>query len=286
MKTSRGRGAGPRRTGLAGAIVAVLAIAGTARADCSRGYVCVEPSEAGAAIAFRARNLSAYPITLTLAVRVADDRHAPRTLTLPGGAEREVYAVPLAGGAREEWSYAWDWTIGELEPEHDDDYVYRLPFADDVTVRVLQGYAGGFSHRGLERYTVDFDVPVGTPIHAARDGVVAMIEESNDRGCFRRGCGRYANYVVVLHDDGTTGEYYHLAKDGALVEPGERVERGQLIALSGNTGKTTMPHLHFGVYRADTWGRTQSLPVRFETGRGLVHHPRHGQRLDVRPAGR
>ncbi|MDH3590140.1 MAG: M23 family metallopeptidase, partial [Gammaproteobacteria bacterium] len=97
------------------------------------------------------------------------------------------------------------------------------------------------------------------------------------KGCWDDGCGAYANFLVILHDDSTTGEYYHLKKDGALVAEGDRVEAGQLIALSGNTGHTTMPHLHFGVYRAASWGATESVPVRFNSSNGVVTTPRRGR---------
>jgi len=107
---------------------------------------------------------------------------------------------------------------------------------------------------------------------------VARVEESHDIGCWEEGCGRHANYIVILHDDGTTGEYYHLSRDGALVTAGDRVEAGDRIGLSGNTGHTTMPHLHFAVYRAGAWGRTQSLPVRFAHRGGIIERPRRGQR--------
>ena len=117
---------------------------------------------------------------------------------------------------------------------------------------------------------------VGTPVHAARDGIAVKIEESHDKGCWDNGCGAYANYLVVLHDDGTTSEYFHLKKDGVLVEVGDTIVAGQKIALSGNTGHTTIPHLHFAVYRPISWGRTESLPVRYSTEMGIVHDLRHG----------
>jgi len=62
------------------------------------------------------------------------------------------------------------------------------------------------------------------------------------------------------------------------VTAGDRVEAGDRIGLSGNTGHTTMPHLHFAVYRAGAWGRTQSLPVRFAHRGGIIERPRRGQR--------
>jgi murein DD-endopeptidase MepM/ murein hydrolase activator NlpD len=168
-----------------------------------------------------------------------------------------------------------------MDAVHDDDYLYALPYESGRSYRVLQGYGSRFSHTGLEAYAVDFDMPEGTPIHAARDGVVARVEDSHSIGCWRDGCGRYANYIVILHNDGTTGEYYHLEQDGALVDVGESVTRRQKIGLSGNTGHTTMPHLHFAVYRAAEWGNTQSIPVRFQTAQGTLNRPRHGGRYQA-----
>ena len=82
---------------------------------------------------------------------------------------------------------------------------------------------------------------------------------------------------MVLHDDWTTGEYYHLKKDGVLVEVGDRVVAGQKIGLSGNTGNSALPHLHFGVYRAAPWGSFHSVPVHFSSADGIVRKPRRGR---------
>ena len=118
-------------------------------------------------------------------------------------------------------------------------------------------------------------MPIGTPVHAARDGVVALVEDSHDFGCAREECGRFANFVVVLHSDGTTGEYFHLEQGSAQVCVGERVHRGQRLARSGSTGFSTAPHLHFGVYRTGRDG-TESLAVRFQTRSGAISVPRSG----------
>jgi murein DD-endopeptidase MepM/ murein hydrolase activator NlpD len=171
-----------------------------------------------------------------------------------------------------------DWTVGDRNANHDDDQLYSFPYQNGRTYRILQGYGSRFSHRGREEYAVDFDMPVGTPVHAARAGVVARVVESNDRGCWEDGCGKFANFIVVLHSDGTTGEYYHLQKNGALVNTGESVSRGQKIGLSGNTGHTALPHLHFAVYRAEGGGHTQSVPVRFQSADGVINTPRRGAR--------
>jgi murein DD-endopeptidase MepM/ murein hydrolase activator NlpD len=187
------------------------------------------------------------------------------------------------GGARTALPNPWSPTmsraeiqLGRVDADHDDGYLYRLPYGADVSFPIIQGYDAKLSHRGVERYTLDFGMPVGTPVHAARDGVVVLVEDSHGAGCAREECGRYANFVVVLHSDGTTGEYFHRARGSAQVRAGERVQRGQWLARSGNTGFSTAPHLHFGVYRTDGERRTESLAVRFETRAGAVSQPRSG----------
>ncbi len=185
-------------------------------------------------------------------------------------------STPIAGGSTRGSRYQW--TVGALDPDHDDQHIYRLPYGSGVSYPVLQGYGSRLSHQGAEFFTVDFQMPEGSPVHAARDGLVALIEESHTQGCWAERCGGLANYVVILHDDGTTGEYFHLKMNGVLVNTGERVLAGEVIAVSGNTGYITTPHLHFGVYSARARGRTQSIGVRFVTRGGVVRELRPGAR--------
>jgi murein DD-endopeptidase MepM/ murein hydrolase activator NlpD len=255
------------------------------RDTCSASWVCIEAVERGDLVDLFARNLQPHAVTVSLRARTrnlqAEGRN-PSTHTVDGhGRVRLLRLSPIDGSQDWGYRYFYDWTVGSLTPEHDSTYLYRLPFAPGGSYRVLQGFGTGFTHNGLEEFTVDFDVPEGTAVHAAREGVVARIEEAHDRSCFGDGCGRFANYIVIVHADGTTGEYYHLQKGGALVEVGQSVRRGQRIGLSGNTGNSTMPHLHFGVYRAEAWGRTQSLPFRFVTRGGIVERPRSGRHYGV-----
>ena len=131
-------------------------------------------------------------------------------------------------------------------------YAYRLPYPAGSTFSVLQGFHGAFSHHGSNEYAVDFDCPVATPVLAARPGlVVATNAAAQDAGTtpdfleYSR-----TNFVLVRHDDGTIGEYMHLAPSGVKVTVGQRVERGDELALSGNTGFSSTPHLHFQVMTA------------------------------------
>lgn len=256
---------------------------------CSLGWVCVEPQPVADHIELVANNLQPWPLTVSLRVRSDDLQVSPSaevTRSLDGG-QRLTLAVLTGPGADGdgsgpgEYRYQFDWAVGRLDAVHDDSHVYQLPYASGRSFYVLQGFGASFSHTGLERWTVDFDMPEGTPVHAARGGVVVRVQDRHDRACWEPGCARYANFIVVLHDDLTTGEYYHLQHRGAVVTVGQQIEPGALIGYSGNTGKSTMPHLHFGVYRASSWGKTQSVPVRFDTGTGVLE-PESGRRY-LRP---
>jgi murein DD-endopeptidase MepM/ murein hydrolase activator NlpD len=146
-------------------------------------------------------------------------------------------------------------------------YVYALPFRSGETHRLIQGFNGTFSHTGDDAFAVDFEMPEGTAIRAARDGTVvafndhetrhALAPEFKDRS--------HANWIVVLHGDGTLGEYWHLAPLGVLVRVGQHVARGDVIGRSGFTGFSAVPHLHFEVHTALNGLHSESSSFVFKT---------------------
>ena len=142
------------------------------------------------------------------------------------------------------------------------DYEYLLPLKQRV-FRIDQGFGGGFSHNDSQnRYAVDFAADIGTPVLAAREGVVMQVENDFAKaGLNRERYGGRANFIRILHDDGTMALYAHLREEGALVRVGQRVRAGQQIGLSGNTGFTTGPHLHF-VIQVNRGMKLESLPFR------------------------
>ncbi len=135
----------------------------------------------------------------------------------------------------------------------------HLPVPDGVGVTISQGFRSNFSHQDESEFAVDFDLAEGSPVTAARGGTVLRIKEDSNQGCPERDCAADGNFVEIDHGDGTIAQYFHLQQDGALVEPGDVVCAGDRIALSGNTGFTTGPHLHLAIYDPFRF----SLPIRF-----------------------
>lgn len=133
---------------------------------------------------------------------------------------------------------------------------YRLPWRVGETFLCVQSNRAVVSHRGWEEFAYDFAMPVGTEVCAARAGEVVQVVINNDG----HGYKWPNNRVTVRHEDGTLGHYLHLKKDGAKVAVGDRVEQGQVIALSGHVGNSMLPHLHFHVTDGE---RKRTLPISF-----------------------
>ncbi len=174
----------------------------------------------------------AHGVEKTKSLRVADKRYALQRFTVPDRRKVEPLPEDELRIAREQKRI--DEIKAAFSDEADPDLAFRLP---------AQGrLSGNFGLRriinGLERNPhagIDVAVPVGTPVHAAGAGVVV---ETGD--FFFNG-----NSVYIDHGQGFVTLYCHLER--ADVRPGERVVAGQRIGLSGNTGRSSGPHLHWTV---------------------------------------
>lgn len=149
---------------------------------------------------------------------------------------------------------------------------YQLPFRG-VPVQVAQGFGGHFSHADAPNwYAVDFAMPQGTPVLAARDGVVMQVQHDVLDNSPNDPAAGGGNLVRVLHADGSMALYAHLAPDGVAVRPGQAVRTGERLGSSGNTGFSTAPHLHFAIQRnADM--QLVSLPFRMLGPQGELQFP-------------
>ncbi|MCY7355091.1 MAG: M23 family metallopeptidase [Lysobacter sp.] len=149
-------------------------------------------------------------------------------------------------------------------------FEYLVPLQRN-SVRIDQGFDGAFSHRDAQnRHALDFAAETGTPVLAARGGVVMQVESDFDQAGLKEKYGGRANFVRILHDDGTMALYAHLQENGVHVRLGQRVRQGQQIGLSGNTGFTSGPHLHY-VVQVNRGMRLESIPIRVRGPQGLLN---------------
>jgi murein DD-endopeptidase MepM/ murein hydrolase activator NlpD len=153
---------------------------------------------------------------------------------------------------------------------------YHYPWRSGDAMRVTQGNnnAAG-SHNGSQSFAFDFAFSAGTQVRAAREGTVEWLQESSNATFdptqpvsptntpFKAGSlQNWGNAVRLRHAGGFTSWYFHIRLNGVLVNVGDTVQRGQPIATSGNTGRSTQAHLHFQVQADSTdWG--QSVPITF-----------------------
>ncbi len=165
---------------------------------------------------------------------------------------------------------------------------HGLPFESNFRI-ISQGYNGPYSHRiwkridgcGRElinddRFSVDFVLPVGTPVLASKNGKILWVEDSlsgyYSGEDFEIGMRMLPNLVVIAHNDGTNSLYCHLQRGSVRAQLGDYVARGEAIAetgLSGWIGKVA--HLHFETYLAPHRQR-RSFPISFEDFQGSLEH--------------
>ena len=160
---------------------------------------------------------------------------------------------------------------------------YRLPYGEGSRYYITQAYGDPLTtHIGhASQYAVDFAMPAGTPVVAARAGVVIDLTLHYEAGGLYQDLKDKANHVAIEHDDGTVAHYSHLQKGNPGISIGQHVSAGSVIGYSGNTGYSSGPHLHFAVTKPEVLadGRVGhvSMPVKFYVDTAaLPFEPRRG----------
>jgi murein DD-endopeptidase MepM/ murein hydrolase activator NlpD len=229
------------------------------------------------------------PATVRLDIQVLQNLRIPRALPI----ERAVPArstvtlvflevvergVPTAVRS----SLAIDLGASDTEP---DDFLYAMPFGGTEPRPLVQGFNGSDTHMLGMRYALDFGMPGGTPVLAARSGIVVHVQDGFTVGGIDPDLLDRANLVVVGHRDGTMASYGHLSP-GVVVAVDDSVAEGDLLGYSGSTGFAGRPHLHFhvGVRALGDPGRTIRVRMKDATGREVPL--RTGQTYEPAGAGR
>ena len=149
----------------------------------------------------------------------------------------------------------------------DSSFIYHLPYEENKSHLLVQGYFSKYTHKN--RAALDFKMKKGTKICAVRDGVVIRVKEDGIKGGGNIKYRPDGNLIVIQHNDNTRSGYWHLKYNSALVNVGNTVKAGQVIGLSGKTGYTYFPHLHFIVWKSDKNGQWTQVGTRFQTNKGI-----------------
>jgi murein DD-endopeptidase MepM/ murein hydrolase activator NlpD len=218
---------------------------------------------------FFLENLQDAEVTVTLEFELknlSSTQPLPFTTTVSPRTKVSAFSLSQVNPQEDStWSYTYFATWGSLSVTHDDSSSYVLPYPSGQSFPVSQGFHGKYSHTGGDCYSIDFKMPEGSPVHAARAGTVVGVKEDSTQGGGNKKYEWDANYILIRHSDGTLGHYVHLQKGGVKVNVGDLVTAGQHIGFSGNTGHSTGPHLHFAVFKAQSGKQRETIPVKFRT---------------------
>jgi murein DD-endopeptidase MepM/ murein hydrolase activator NlpD len=192
---------------------------------------------------------------------------APKSGIIRGlskGLDDPIITLNKSGNESIKYHYHYKYWLEETQ-NGDATAVYQLPFEKGKRRKVTFG-AGSATHLAFPStfYAVDFAMSEGTPVCAARSGIVAGYWDESDIQGDSQLFSKFGNYVIVQHPDKTYAMYLHLKKGGVYVRPGQHVDAGQKIALSGNTGWSKGPHLHFHVFAVGDDGDRFAVPIWFD----------------------
>ncbi len=248
---------------------------------CSFAYsqVTVKVSKDDNTINFMCSNPFEFDITIDL---IVDTRYLKTKTNLPlitvvkAKSSRNILSFKIEDKKRYFYKYRFITRMGNKNALHNDNYLYRIPFEKGHKKTVSQGYNGKASHFGSSQYAVDFRCKIGTKIYAAREGIVVRTKSDSTKGGPNRQYIKDANEITILHNDGTFSTYSHLKYGGIRVHVGQKINRGDFLGFSGNTGYTKGPHLHFIVHKAKSGHSHVSLPIKFQTDKGVIKNPKVG----------
>jgi murein DD-endopeptidase MepM/ murein hydrolase activator NlpD len=238
--------------------------------------VCVTASDSRFGRTYRMENREPVPVTVVLRFRALRNLRAPEGYTveqiIPPRTTEFVRLSAIRRGGAMSADLRMSIDLGASSTVPDADFAYAVPFGG-TTARVLsQGFGGLETHQGGMTYALDFTMPPGTPILAARDGVVLYTQDGFTEGGTDPRLVEQANVVVVAHRDGTMASYGHLAP-GLAVAAGDSVSQGDVLGSSGGTGFAGQPHLHFHVGLRILGDPGRTIPIRMKDA--------HGREIDL-----
>lgn len=227
---------------------------------------------------FHIRNDYAGPVEVEVSFAEQENARSmpelPQRFVIAPGESDTLFEV---GGVNEDdpWRFTlqYRYAIGHPLTQYTTVESYLPPITPGASFQISQAFDGNFSHTDEQnRYAVDIAMPIGTPVYAARAGLVIEVNNDFYKGGINEAYSSKANSIRILHEDGSMAIYAHLEADKAQVYPGLKVSAGQLLGYSGNTGFTSGPHLHFAI-QFNKGMTLVSVPFTFVNGIGQVEKP-------------
>jgi hypothetical protein len=266
------------QVGLGTALALLLAVGcrapstGKAGRSLCEGTMTVTSKVEAGVVEFRAHNACSLPQLLSFEivhpVNLDVDRAGPRLWVIPPGSTRLLATARRKDSSkRMEYNLRYSSWGGDPDARPDRSVAYAVPFGGSQARRLGQGPHSVFSHK--QKFAYDFGLPEGTPVLAARDGVIYRVRDGFSKGSNDPRLASRANEVVVFHSDSTFASYAHLRPE-LPVRMGQKVRTGQLLGYSGSTGFSYGPHLHFEVWTRSRDGGRSTHPVRFRNGNRIV----------------
>jgi murein DD-endopeptidase MepM/ murein hydrolase activator NlpD len=123
---------------------------------------------------------------------------------------------------------------------------YHLPVPKQSIQRIDR--TSSPAHVGKLRNAIDFVVPENTPVLAAADGIITLVQDDSNLGGPSPAFWNYSNFISILHKNKEFSRYDHLTFKSSNVKVGQSIIQGQKIAEVGMTGYTFIPHLHFQIF--------------------------------------
>jgi len=246
-------------------------------------YITLQKTKKDGLRSYQIFNEYYAPVELRFFLKKSDNVETtpvlPKKFVVGHGQSEPLFTVSQKSKYRG-WSYnlGYKYTVGSPFVQHDENAVYLPPFAKGSKFRISQAFNGKFSHHNdYNRYAVDITMPLKTPIHAIRSGIVVDVRNDFFKNGLTKSHKSRANKIRILHDDGSMASYVHLSLETVQVSEGLKVSAGDLIGYSGNTGYSTGPHLHFSIMLNKGMDLV-SIPFAFATKKG-TQKPKRGDWL-------
>jgi len=229
---------------------------------CSADLVCVSVYQ-GQTVRLVLDNKSSKPLSFQLYLRggLTHIKLGSIRLQQPETIQLLNVSAPL-----QPWGFDFRIHHGHAPRPHNDNHLYTLPYAPDTRYPVTQSYDRLSSHHRANVNAIDWAIPEGQPVYAARDGVVVSVFEHSSNNSLHGQAT--ANHIWIEHSDGTVAKYLHLAYQSVLVREGDSVIAGEEIAAVGNTGYSSGAHLHFSVSSLGGSELYRTFKVKFKTHTG------------------